>query len=110
MCIMRIFRAMCFDEARQCDIDKPLAWKKRFKWFGSYDFVSSRVLDGKFANSKFKDKYTVLCEYEVNDEDITKFQVCGFRELMLDRRISHTVDIKLINKHVIGEMTNGNCC
>ena len=62
---MIVFRAMSIEEASKVTINNPLSWKSKFKWFGTEDFVQTRVLDGKFNNSKYKNKYQVLCKYEI---------------------------------------------
>lgn len=94
---MIVFRAMSKEEADSVSVESPLAFKHRFKWFGTEEFVTQRVLDGKFNNSKYSDKYSVLCKYEVIS-GIEHFSKCGHRELMLDRRKANNVVIKLLEK------------
>ena len=97
---MRVFRAMCDEEANNVTESSPLSWKSRFKWFGTEDFVKTRVMDGKFNNSKYKNKYSILCEYEI-EEGVEHFSKCGYRELMLDRRKANCVKLRLIKKCVM---------
>ena len=94
---MIVFRAMSVEEDARVSATNHLAWKSKFKWFGTEDFVRQRVLDGKFNNSKFKNKYTVLCKYEIVD-GIEHFSKCGNREFMLNIRKANNVQIKLICK------------
>jgi len=94
---MIVFRAMCKEEAKSVSKNSPLSFKHRYKWFGTEEFVKQRVLDGKFNNSKFVDKYSVLCKYEIIS-GIEHFSKCGNRELMLDRRKSNNVVIRLLEK------------
>ena len=98
---MIVFRAMSLEEANEVTINNPLSWKSKFKWFGTEDFVQTRVLDGKFNNSKYKDKYQVLCQYEIIS-GIEHFSKCGNRELMLSIRKANNVNIKLISKQYLG--------
>ena len=94
---MIVFRAMSVEEANKVSDTSPLAWRSKHKWFGTEDFVKKRVLDGKFNNSKFKNKYVVLCKYEIVN-GIEHFSKCGNRELMLSIRKANNVKIKLISK------------
>ena len=94
---MIVFRAMSVEEANKVSDTNPLAWRSKHKWFGTEDFVKKRVLDGKFNNSKFKNKYIVLCKYEIVN-GIEHFSKCGNRELMLSIRKANNVNIKLISK------------
>lgn len=101
---MIVFRAMSVEEALNVSGNNPLAWKSKFKWFGTEDFVRQRVLDGKFNNSKFKNKYTVLCKYEIVD-GIEHFSKCGNRELMLSIRKANNIKIRLVSKEKIDVTT-----
>ena len=94
---MIVFRAMSVEEANKVSDTNPFAWRSKHKWFGTEDFVKKRVLDGKFNNSKFKNKYIVLCKYEIVN-GIEHFSKCGNRELMLSIRKANNVKIKLISK------------
>lgn len=101
---MFVFRAMCEEEANNISDRNPLSWKSKFKWFGTEDFVKQRVLDGKFNNSKFKNKYNVLCTYEIVD-GIEHFSKCGNRELMLLIRKANNIKIRLVSKEKIDVTT-----
>lgn len=94
---------MSLEEANEVTINNPLSWKSKFKWFGTEDFVQTRVLDGKFNNSKYKDKYQVLCKYAIIN-GIEHFSKCGNREFMLSIRKANNVNIKLISKQYLGEI------
>ena len=100
---MIVFRAMSIEEADKVTANCPLSWRSKFKWFGTEEFVQTRVLDGKFNNSKYKDKYQVLCKYEIIN-GIEHFSKCGNRELMLSIRKANNVNIKLISKQYLGEI------
>lgn len=92
---MKLYRAMCEEEFAQISKSHPLAWKSRFKWFGTEDFVKTRVQDGKFNNSKYVDgRYKHLVEYEVVS-GLEHFSKCGHREFILDVRKQPLVNIVL---------------
>lgn len=96
---MRVFRAMCDAEAEDMLKFGGLSWNSKFKWFGTDDFVNSRVRDGKFNNSKFvQDRYSRLFEFEVDDSSLIHFSKCGHRELMLGVRKAPMVKIKIIGE------------
>ena len=92
---MKIYRAMCDAEANEMlSFGGKLSWNSRFKWFGTKEFVDSRVTDGKFNNSKFVEgRYGRIFEFEVSDDSIVHFSKCGHREFMLDRRKAPLVKI-----------------
>ena len=94
---------MSIEEASKVTNNNPLSWKSKFKLFGTEDFVQTRVLDGKFNNSKYKNKYQVLCKYEVI-EGVEHFSKCGNRELMLSIRKANNVNIKLLSKEELGDI------
>lgn len=96
---MILFRAMCQEEFNRVSVHSPINWKSRFKWFGTKEFVFNRVLDGEFNNSKYKDKYSCLCVYEIVS-GIEHFSKCGYREFMLDRRKANNVKLRLVSKQV----------
>ena len=76
-----------------------LSWNSRFKWFGTFDFVTQRVLDGKFNNSNFKtDRYKYLLEFDFDDDKMNAFSKCGYNEFMLERKKSPLVKIKSIKE------------
>jgi hypothetical protein len=83
---MKIYRAMCKNEYEDT-IKGNLSWNSRFKWFGTFEFITERVKDNKFNNSKFvKDRYKYLLEFEIEEKMLKLFNRCGHREYMLDRR------------------------
>lgn len=61
---------MCLEEFLETIKYKKPHFIRRFKWFShNLDWVNSRVMDGNFNNSKFKqEKYTHLCVFEYNGE------------------------------------------
>ena len=82
-----LFRAMCEQEFIETMCSKSLSWNSRFKWFGTEEFVTTRVQDGKFNNSKFVgDRYSRLVKFEIDDSFLQIFAKCGRREFMIDRR------------------------
>lgn len=84
---MILFRAMCEQEFLDTMKTNSLSWNSRFKWFGTEDFVKSRVRDGSFNNSKFVgDRYSRLVQFEFDEKSVQHFTKCGHREFMLDRR------------------------
>lgn len=75
---MKLYRAMCNEEADETIRFNRLSWHSRKKWFGTYDFVISRVKDGKFNNSQFKpDKYCRLLEFAI-ESSLDIFDKCGY--------------------------------
>jgi hypothetical protein len=75
-----------------------LSWNSKFKWFGTEEFVQSRVRDGKFNNSKFvADRYKHLVKFEVIT-GIEHFSKFGNREFMLSVRKAPLVKIKIIGE------------
>ena len=82
-----LYRAMCEKEFTEMMKFKSLSWNSRFKWFGTKEFVTTRVQDGKFNNSKFVgDRYSYLVKFEIDDSFLQIFAKCGRREFMIDRR------------------------
>jgi hypothetical protein len=80
-----LYRAMCKTEFQNSN---PLSFVKRFKWFGTLEFVKNRVLDGKFNNSHVvSDKYSFLVKYEFSDCSEKYLNNVGNNEFMIDRRM-----------------------
>lgn len=80
---MKLYRAMCKQELDRTLKFNSLDWNSKYKWFGSYEFVKSRVKDGNFNNSKFKtDRYACLLEITVDDSSLSYFKFNG-KEYML---------------------------
>lgn len=98
---VRLYRAMCDEEFQDTMKHKSLSWNSKFKWFGTLEFVESRVRDGKFNNSKFvPDRYKNLLEFEVEEESLKHFSKCGNREFMLSVRkapLVKIVSIRVLN-------------
>jgi hypothetical protein len=92
-----LYRAMCQEEFKAIS-DKRLAWNSRFKWFSSNkDFITNRVKDGKFNNSRFvPDRYSVLVEICIDNLD--HFKQINNQELMLDRRHANQIKISYIKR------------
>lgn len=81
---MLLFRAMNDKEANDTLKYNALQWNSKFKWFGTYSFVTSRVQDGKFNNSKFVEgRYKRLLKFEFSDKSLAYFSKCGYNEFML---------------------------
>lgn len=77
---------MCKKEFEET-IKGNLSWNSRFKWFGTYEFVTNRVQDNKFNNSKFVNgRYKYLIEFDIKEDMLELFTKCGYNEFMLDRR------------------------
>ena len=84
---MKLYRAMCKEEFQSMLQINRLSWNSKFKWFGTIDFVNSRVLDGKFNNSNFvHDRYAHLIEIDFDDSTMSQFSKCGHNEFMLNVR------------------------
>lgn len=87
-----LYRAMCKEELDDMFKNNKLSFKKRFKWFGTLDFVTSRVKDGKFNNSRLvKDRYKYLVKFMFSESSLQHFSECGFKEYMLDVRKSNLI-------------------
>lgn len=98
---MRVFRAMCSQEADDMLKTGRLSFRSKFKWFGTKEFVEARVRDGKFNNSKYVgDRYARLFEFEIYDSSLIHFDKCGNRELMLSVRKVPLVKIKIVREVV----------
>jgi len=94
---MIVYRAMCEEEYFDTINSNTISWKGRFKWFGTRQFIEERVTDGKFNNSRFvKDRYCKIVIFDIAEESLSYFTKVGYRELMLDRRKSPLVKIKII--------------
>lgn len=91
--MITLYRAMCPAEAEETLKSKSPSWNSRFKWYSrDRDWIESRVRDGKFNNSKFvADRYSVVIEHQIREEDLMKFSKVGAKELMLDRRRANSV-------------------
>ncbi len=95
---MILYRAMCDEEFANISHFAPLSWNSKNKWFGTKEFVLTRVKDGVFNNSKFvSDRYRHIVEYEVESGHEHLIN-CGKNEYMLNVRKSPLVKIKLIGK------------
>ena len=98
---MILYRAMCQEELEDMKKFNSLAWNSKFKWFGTEEFVNSRVRDNKFNNSKFvADRYKNLVKFIIDDNSAIHFSKCGNREFMLNIRKANSV--KIINWEIIG--------
>ena len=94
---MELFRAMCEQEAVETIKSGRPAFSSRFKWFGTEEFVKSRVQDGKFANSKFKSgAYSRLMKFHIPDDQVHRLRKVGWNEWMLDVRSLPVCQIKLV--------------
>lgn len=96
---MIFYRAMCDSEANETLKTNRFAWNSKFKWFGPIEFVTERVMDGKFNNSKFvSDRYSRLLKFEIEDSALSYFSKCGNKEFMLACRKSPLVKILSIDE------------
>ena len=95
---MILYRAMCDEERSKINVNYPLSWNSKNKWFGTKEFVLSRVRDGSFGHSKFvADKYLHVVEYEVVS-GFEHFFNCGRNEWMLNVRKAPLVKIKFLKE------------
>lgn len=83
-----LYRAMSFDEFSNTT-ENSLSFFKKNKFFGPFDFIEKRVLDGEFAFSKFKDKYTHLIKITFDEKYLNQFQKLNDLEYMLNIRKSN---------------------
>ena len=96
---MILYRAMCQEEWNSMSNGKRLDWISSSKWFGTEDFVKSRVKDGKFNNSRFsKDRYKILVKFDFDEKTVDKLIRCGYNEYMLKRHLAPLVKINSIEK------------
>lgn len=86
---------MCYDEYSSISDSWPLSWKTRFKWFGTKEFVESRVRDGVFNNSRHRpDKYKYIVCYEFLS-GVEHLVNCGKNEYMLNVRKAPLVKVAI---------------
>ena len=102
--IVEMYRVMCKEEYEKVSNTNPFSFNSKFKWFTeNFDFIKSRVTDGKFNNSKFKpERYTHLVKYVVDtkDKDYILRKVSN-SELMLS--IKHVPLLKVLRVEKLGE-------
>lgn len=94
---MLIYRAMCKEEYNRTIKYKIPDFRNRFKWFSTnLEFILTRVQDGKFNNSKYKqNRYDYILEFEC---DGTQADWINTNEIQFDRRKNPNIKfIKLIN-------------
>ena len=73
---MILYRAMCEKEFLDTLRYGAFSWNSRFKWFGTRDFVESRVMDGKFNNCRFvSGRYDHLLAFDFSDESMGLFEI-----------------------------------
>ena len=96
---MILYRAMNNQEANETiKLGRP-AFRTRFKWFGTEEFVRSRVQDGQFANSKFKPgAYQRLLKFYVPDDHAQHLRHVGLFEWMLDARKLPVCPVKFVDE------------
>lgn len=100
--MITLYRAMCKEELDDMFKNNKLSFRKRFKWFGTLEFVEARVRDGKFNNSRLVgDRYKYLVKFIFSESSLQYFIKCGFKEFMLDVR--KTPLINLLKFELIGE-------
>jgi hypothetical protein len=100
--MITLYRAMCKEELDDMFKNNKLSFKKRFKWFGTLEFVIFRVKDGKFNNSRLvEDRYKYLVKFMFSESSLQHFSKCGFKEFMLDVR--KTPLISLLSFELIGD-------
>lgn len=97
---MVLYRAMCKEEAARSIAAGRPQFVSRYKWFSPFrEFVTQRVQDGVFNNSRFKQwRYTEVLEFTFSDESLPYFNQNG-KEYMLDRR-----DSQMVRCEVVGDL------
>ena len=90
---MIIYRAMCEEEYNRTIKYKVPHFIKRYKWFSTnLDFILTRVKDGKFNNSQYKENmYSYILEFEWDGKNADWI---NSNEIQFDRR--KNPNIKLI--------------
>ena len=76
---------MCPDELKETINNGSPSFHKRFKWFSdNIEFITNRVKDGQFNNSKYvEDRYKHIVMFEA---DTTTARSVSQHELQFDRR------------------------
>lgn len=83
---MILFRTMNDQEADDTLKYNTLSWNSKHKWFGTLDFISTRVHDGSFNNSRHKPhRYNRLLQFTFDDDTTQHFRKCGRYEWMISR-------------------------
>ena len=97
---MILYRAMCDEELKGVSENWPLNWNSKFKWFGTEEFVKTRVRNGQFNNSKFSpNRYKNIVSYEIED-GFEHFVCCGQDEFMLPVKKASLVKIRLKDVYI----------
>ncbi len=92
--MLEIYRALCDKELEDMIKFNSLSWASKFKWFGTEEFVKTRVQDNQFNNSKYvTDRYKNLVKFVIDDNSLNCFDKCGYKEYMLSRRKANNVRI-----------------
>lgn len=89
--VMYIYRTMSEEEYNITTSRGKLHFIRKYKYFTpNLEFITNRVLDGKFNNSNYvPSRYTRLVSFLIDDSDNIYFTKCG-REWVLDiRNIQH---------------------
>lgn len=87
--MITLYRAVCEKEYNKTTSNYLSFDRNREKAFGTKSFVTNRVCDGEFNNSKFKDKYTHLIEISFDEKYKNKFHKWGDKEMLLMTRKSN---------------------
>lgn len=94
---MLIYRAMSEDEYNSTIFRNRPHFIRRYKYFSSHlEFITNRVMDGRFNNSNYKPlRYTRVVSFTIDDGDDIYFTKCG-REWILDIRSIQHIHWRLI--------------
>ena len=84
-----LYRALCEEEYNKTSTNYLSYNRNREKPFGTLEFVLNRVLDGKFNQSAFKDKYSHLISITFDKKYKSQFKKFGGKEAILDSRKSN---------------------
>ena len=91
---------MCTEEAQKSLSNQGPDFIRRYKWFSpNHDFITQRVCDGGFNNSKAKpERYEEILAFEFTPESVKSFSIENEKEWKLDRRKVHSIQVLAVKE------------
>jgi hypothetical protein len=66
--MITLYQVVCKEEYDKTKEKYLSYFRNKEKAFGTFEFIINRVCDGKFNNSKFKNKYEYLIKIEFDEK------------------------------------------